>query len=120
MLRCFSQPGAAEPKGRDRYNSAKSKSEHTASPNIIKLTRQELMDVATLSDLIGLIPGGCTIASCLLSIKGPAGATEVPNTGNALLPATKSRFPECQWILVENLKSSCPKAHKANYKLIIY
>lgn len=123
-LHGFSQAAPAELKPKTtehKYNSAKSKSEQTATPTVIKLTRQELMNAGTFSDLIAAIPENCSIYSALFTIKGSSGAAmEAASTGNIIQAAIKSRFPDCQWIIIENLKSSCPRAHKANYKIIIY
>jgi hypothetical protein len=120
---CFSQPAPAEGKpktGENKYNSPKSKSEKTAAPTIIKLTRQQLMNAATFSDLIESIPSSCTVFSCLLTVNNSSGTVELPHNGNTIHSDLKSRFPDCQWIIIENLKSNCHRAHKANYKIIVY
>jgi hypothetical protein len=122
-LSCFSQPVPAEGKlktGENKYNSPKSKSEKTAAPTVIKLTRQQLMNATSFSDLVESIPSSCTVFSCLLTINSASGTIELPHNGNTINPDLKSRFPDCQWIIVENLKSSCHRAHKANYKIIVY
>ena len=121
--RCLSQAEPVEWKFKTteyKYNSSKSKSEQTATPTLIKLTRQELMNADNFSDLISAIPANCSVFSCLLTINSSSGTTEVPHNGNTISTAIKSRFNGCQWIIIENLKSGCPKMHKANYKIIVY
>jgi hypothetical protein len=96
----------------------KSKSERTTKPTVIKIAKTKLGEVKTVKDLIQEVPKHCEIICVFISIKKPDDKVfEFINIGNEMVYA--SRLPQGKYIIVDNLVSSCPLQHKANYKIMI-
>ena len=94
----------------------KSKSRCTPKPTVIKVKRGDIKDFTRIQDFIPQIPITCDISSCELTFKKGEQITTLTNFGNNLLYC---RPTKCKFIILENIVSSCPTLHYANYKIII-
>ncbi|MCC6372044.1 MAG: hypothetical protein IT236_13655 [Bacteroidia bacterium] len=95
-----------------------SKSERSNKPRVLKISKAKLAEVKTVKQLIIDIPEPCEVLCVLVSIKKPDDKVfEFRNIGNDMVYA--NRLTEGKYILIENLITSCPTLHKANYKIII-
>lgn len=95
-----------------------SKSERTATPTIIKIKREELSGVINLQDLIKTIPTTCNVISSLITFSTKDGTSEMFVAGNNIAIITNLLKRDGKFIVIENICSSCPTLHKANYKII--
>lgn len=97
-----------------------SKSARTATPTTIKLKRSDLINALRIQDLITAIPTTCSVSASSVTIRhsGKQNAL-MSNTGNSLNYEMQPYLWSCDWIMFENICSSCPQEHKANYKIIV-
>lgn len=100
------------------FSDCKSKSQKTAKPTILKLSKNKLLQVRTVSDLLEVLPKDCKVYCVVLNLKmKDENNFEFLNVGNDIVYYEK--LAACAFILVENIVSSCAQAHKANYKIMI-
>ena len=95
----------------------KSKSLETKDPTIIKIPRAEFVKAVKIQDIIKEIPSECNISLCSLIITDDKIYLDEHHKGN-----TFGRFVKlnsCKSVYLENIISSCPTKHKANYKIIV-
>lgn len=97
--------------------TALSKSERTSQPTLIKIKRGELKNVVTIHSLIQDIPATCIISTCQITYKILENVYFLNNVGAELDQSLTQKLEACSWVIIENIKSSCPKSHKANYKI---
>ena len=95
----------------------KSKSRCTPKPTVIIVKRGDIKDFTRIQDFISQIPANCDISSCELTFKKGEQIMTRINIGNNLMISTNPSV--CKFIILENIVSSCPTLHYANYKIII-
>lgn len=94
------------------------KSERNVKPVLLKISREKLATITTVKQLITDIPETCEVLCVFISIKKPDDKVfEFRNIGNEMVYA--DRLAEGKFIMVENLATSCPTLHKANFKILI-
>lgn len=99
-------------------DECRSKSVRTPKPTVLSISRKKLADVKTLKDLVKEIPATCEIKCAFFSVKKADNKDfAFMNIGNEIVYADK--FMAGVYILVDNIVSSCPGLHKANYKIMI-
>ena len=93
----------------------------TGNAKEIKMSREKIKGVKTIKDLLNDIPKGCKVLSCTISLTTPGGLKEFTMTGeefgkNFINIITS---PGIKRIIVENIKSQCPKSTSKNYTILI-
>lgn len=99
-------------------DECKSKSLRTPKPSIISISKKKLHEVHTVKDLVSEIPDQCEVKCAFIIVKKPEKKDfAFMNVGNDIV--YYDRLPEGTYIIVDNLVSSCPQLHKANYRINI-
>lgn len=99
------------------FSDCESKSPRTSKPTVLKFSRQEIAQVKTLKNLLKVIPEACDVFCAVINLKMHDDKDfEFLNIGNDIVYL--EQLSTCKFIVVEQIVTSCPMAHKANYKIL--
>ena len=88
----------------------------------IKITKKQLADSKTLSDLISDIPKDCKIKTYFFSANINGSLKEFTCVSEGIIPELKALLlykEKGQSVFIENIKSDCQKSHQTSYKLTL-